>query len=54
MLPLWEASGWPGERVVYRSGDVRFVRSLQSVLASFGRLNTMLGQPDGDAELWIR
>ena len=54
LRPTWEASGWPGERVVYRSGDVRFVRSLQSVLASFGRLNTILGQPDGDAELWIR
>lgn len=54
LSPVWDASEWPGERITYSSGDVRLMRSLQSALAAFGRLQASLGEPVGDAELWIR
>jgi hypothetical protein len=54
LRPVWDSGDWPGGRVVYGSGAVRLVRALQSALASVGRLDTVLGAPRGDAELWIR
>jgi hypothetical protein len=54
LRPVWDRGEWPGDRIIYRSGDVRLMRSLQSVLASFGRLDAVLGQPAGAGEVWIR
>lgn len=51
--PVWSASEWQ-EGILYRSGDLRTARTLQTVLAPVGRLDTRLGEPESDAELWIR
>lgn len=52
--PDWDAGAWPGNRIMYRSGGVRLMRSIQTVLASAGRLEGVLGDPTGEIELWIR
>jgi hypothetical protein len=49
--PRWERT--EGQReIVYRSGDLRSARYLQSVLAPLGRIETRSGEPEG-AELEI-
>lgn len=48
--PLWEAPRSERE-VVYRSGDLRSARALQALLASLGRIETRLGEPEGELEL---
>lgn len=52
--PVWSPSEWVGEQITYRSGDLRTARVLQTVLASSGRLEALLGEPQADAEIWIR
>lgn len=52
--PVWSPSDWVGEQITYGSGDLRTARILQAVLASSGRLDTLLGTPQADAEIWIR
>lgn len=52
--PVWEAADWPGAGITYRTGHVRLMRTLQTVLASFGRLEGRLGEPGGDIEVRIR
>jgi hypothetical protein len=52
--PAWSAAAWTGDGIVYGSGDLRTARTLQAVLAPLGRFDTHLGQPEGEAELWIR
>jgi hypothetical protein len=48
--PLWE--GIEGEReIVYRTGDLRSARLLQTVLSPLGRIEPRLGSPDGEMEL---
>ena len=49
-IPLWDAPG--GEReVVYSSGDLRSARVLQTLLSSLGRIETRLGEPEGEMEI---
>ncbi|HEU4560056.1 MAG TPA: hypothetical protein VFS20_19555 [Longimicrobium sp.] len=51
--PIWESS--EGEReVVYRNGDLRSARVIQTVLASLGRIEPRLGTPEGELELIVR
>lgn len=52
--PAWDSGSWPGESITYRSGDLRIGRTIQTILASFGRIDTQLGQPAGDIEIWMR
>lgn len=52
--PVWDAAARAGDGVTYRSGDLRLARALQTVLAPAGRLDAHLGEPAGDAEVWIR
>ncbi len=53
--PVWDEAAWPGAGITYRSGDVRLMRTIQSVLAPFGRLGARLGAPgSGDAEVRVR
>jgi len=52
--PVWTGDPWPGNRVVYRSDDLRLARTLQNVLAPYARLDSELGSPAADAEVWIR
>lgn len=51
--PIWETS--EGEReVVYRNGDLRSARVLQTLLSSLGRIEPRLGIPEGELELIVR
>lgn len=52
--PVWSPSEWTGGQIIYGSGDLRTARVLQTVLASSGRLDALLGKPQTDAEIWIR
>jgi hypothetical protein len=52
--PVWTPGEWGTGGILYRSGDLRTARALQSVLASQGRLDPHLGEPVEDAEVWIR
>jgi hypothetical protein len=52
--PVWTTGEWGAGGIVYRSGDLRMARALQSVLAADGRLDAHLGEPAQDAEVWIR
>lgn len=52
--PVWAAQSWPGNGIIYASGELRLARTLQSLLASFGRIDTRLGSAEGGLELWIR
>lgn len=52
--PVWRSEEWLHEGIVYASGDLRTARALQTILTSVGRLDTELGEPRGDGELWIR
>lgn len=38
LAPMWEASGYSGDEILYRSGELPTVRAIQSVLSSVGRL----------------
>lgn len=51
--PLWEAPG--GEReIIYRNGDLRSARVLQTLLSPLGRIETRLGVPEGELELILQ
>jgi len=54
LVPDGDAQRDAASGITYRSGDVRLMRTLQTVLASFGRLDGRIGQPAGDAEVRIR
>ncbi|HEU4882335.1 MAG TPA: hypothetical protein VFT45_08825 [Longimicrobium sp.] len=48
--PLWESAG--GEReIVYRNGDLRSARLLQTLLTPLGRIETRIGTPEGELEI---
>lgn len=51
--PLWGAETRTDPGITYRGGDLRTARTLQTVLAPLGRLDARLGEPRGDAELWL-
>lgn len=52
--PVPDPAGWPGSAIVYRSGDLRAARALQLLLAPHGRIETRLGDGEGDLEVWLR
>ena len=49
-----DPASWQGDGVVYGAGDLRTGRAIQRLLASLIRLETRLGSPTADAELWVR
>jgi hypothetical protein len=53
-LPHPLAEGPALDQIVYRSGDLRTARALQLLLAPHGRIETRLGEPQHDAEIWLR
>lgn len=52
-VPIWEGEAGPGSRIRYRSGSLRPARALQSILAPYAPLETELGDPAADLEVWI-
>ena len=52
--PVWSGEAWPGNGIVYASGELRAARTVQSVLATLGRLDTRLGNAEGGVEIWVR
>jgi hypothetical protein len=53
-LPRLGSDTWPGNGITYASGELRLARTVQSLLAPLGRLDTRLGNAEGGVELWIR
>ncbi len=52
--PVWSDQPWPGELVLYGSGDLRAARALQSAVSSIVRLDTRFVSDQSGLELWVR
>lgn len=53
LRPVWRDASWAGDGIEYGSGDLALARSLQATLLDHGRLDTRLGDPSHDVEIWI-